>query len=263
MATPDERFQFLLREAHDDPNIVGLVLTGSRGKGFGSANSDYDVLLVVREESLQTYRDRFYEVEQWEAFDWWVSSLSELEPIALSWDAPGGWDGVCALRYSFANVSVLLDKTGRLRNLIEEKGSVPEERRIPLLRGALGGFTNSLYRSLKCLRNRNQLGAKLEAADAIGHALTAIFALEGRYRPYYGYLERELRTYPLQTFPLSADELLALFGTIADSADAATQQRLLGILETFGRQLGLDDVFDEWWGEFDWMKTYRPDALSA
>ena len=42
----------------EDPQIVGLILTGSRGKGFGSEASDFDVLLVVRPESVENYRAR-------------------------------------------------------------------------------------------------------------------------------------------------------------------------------------------------------------
>src|SRR5829696_79678 len=79
MTTPHDQFLLLLQEARADPQILGLVLTGSRGKGFGSETSDFDVLLVVRPEALETYRTRFYERESWPGFDWWVTSLPELE----------------------------------------------------------------------------------------------------------------------------------------------------------------------------------------
>ena len=128
---------------------------------------------------------------------------------------------------------------------------------------ALDAYINSLYRSLKCLRNGNGLGARLEAADAIGHALTVIFALEGRHRPYYGYLARELEARPLATFPLPADELLAMLSTILESADAGTQQRLLGIIDALGRQAGCGDVFDEWEADYVWMQQYRPPDAST
>ena len=52
MDTRQDQFQRLLRVAQDDPQIIGLVLTGSRGKGFGSEASDFDVLLVVHPEAL-------------------------------------------------------------------------------------------------------------------------------------------------------------------------------------------------------------------
>jgi predicted nucleotidyltransferase len=258
MGTDQEQFQILLREAREDPQIVGLILTGSRGKGFGSETSDFDVLLVVRPEVLETYRSRFSEDETWEGFDWWVTSLPELEPIAATWGEPLAWETLCNERYSFADVSVLVDKTGRVQELVGEKGFIPEERRLPIVRTALGAYTNSLYRSLKCLSNGNGLGARMEAADAIGHALTAIFALEGRHRPYYGYLARELEARPLPDFPLPNDDLLVMIDTILTSADPEMQQRLLAIVDSLGRRAGCDEVFDEWGDRYEWMQRYRP-----
>jgi len=262
MDTRQDQFQRLLREAQDDPQIIGLVLTGSRGKGFGSETSDFDVLLVVQPEVLQAYRTKYYDDPSWQDFDWWVTSLPELEPVAAEWGEPLAWEILCNERYSFADVSVLLDKTGQVQRLVEEKGAIPDERRLPIVFTALGAYTNSLYRSLKCLRNGNGLGARLEAADAIGHALTVIFALEGRHRPYYGYLARELEARPLTTFPLPADELLAMLSTILESADAGTQQRLLGIIDALGRQAGCGEVFDEWEADYGWMQQYRPPGAS-
>jgi predicted nucleotidyltransferase len=262
MESRQDQFQRLLREAQDDPQIIGLVLTGSRGKGFGSDASDFDVLLVVQPEALQAYRTKFSDDQSWEGFDWWVTSLPELEPVAAAWGEPLAWEILCNERYSFADVSVLLDKTGQVQRLVEEKGGIPEERRLPIVFTALGAYTNSLYRSLKCLRNGNALGARLEAADAIGHALTVIFALEGRHRPYYGYLARELEARPLARFPLPADELLAMLATILESADAGTQQRLLGIIDALGRQAGCGEVFDEWEADYGWMQQYRPPGAS-
>jgi hypothetical protein len=257
--TPDEQFQRLVREARDDPAIVGLVMTGSRGKGFGTAASDYDLLLIVRPESLPAYRTRFYDAEEWPGFDWWISSLSELEPVAADWGEPLAWEILCNERYSFADVSVVIDKTGEVQRLVDEKGFIPPDRRQPVVCTALGAYTNSLYRSLKCLEKGNQLGARLEAGDAIAHALTVIFALKGRHRPYYGYLARELAARPLQHFPIAATELLAMIETILDSADAATQQRLLAAIDPLGRQAGCADAFDEWEERYAWMQSYRPD----
>ena len=218
-----------------------------------------DHFQLLLQEALPAYRARFYEETSWQGFDWWVSSLSELEPVAEAWGEPLAWEILCNVRYSFANVSVLIDKTGQLQRLVDEKEFIPEERSLPIVRTALGAYTNSLYRSLKCLRNSNSLGARLEAADAIGHVLTAIFAVEGRHRPYYGYLARELAARPLRIFPLPAGELLAMLDTILDTADAATQQHLLAIVDDLGRRAGCADVFDEWEDDYAWMQTFRPD----
>jgi len=259
MTMDQDQFQRLLHEAREDPQIVGLVLTGSRGKGFGNELSDFDVLLVVRPEALEAYRSRFNDNELWPGFDWWVTSLEELEPVAATWGDPLAWEIFCNDRYSFADVAVLIDKTGQVQEVVKAKGVIPEERRLPVVVTALDAYINSLYRSLKCLRNDNDLGARLEAADAIGHALTVIFALEGRHRPYYGYLARELQARPLVAFPLAADELLATIDIILATADPATQQRLLAIIDALGHQAGCGEVFDEWGAKYAWMQRYRPD----
>jgi predicted nucleotidyltransferase len=183
MTTPHDQFLLLLQEAREDPQILGLVLTGSRGKGLGSESSDFDVLLIVRPEAVETYRARFSERESRPDFDWWVTSLPELEPIAATWGEPLAWEIFCNERYSFADVSVLVDKTGQVRNLVDEKGAIPDQHRLPIVYTALGAYTNSLYRSLKCLSNGNDLGARLEAADAIGHALTVIMPWRGAIAP--------------------------------------------------------------------------------
>ena len=65
MDASQDQFQRLLREAQDDPQIIGVVLTGSRGKGFGGEASDFDVLLVVQPEALEAYRTKFYDDESW------------------------------------------------------------------------------------------------------------------------------------------------------------------------------------------------------
>ncbi len=255
MTVADERFRRLLQEARDDPAILGLVLTGSRGKGFGTEASDYDVLVVVRDMDLGPFRMRYGE-EMPPGIDWRATTLDEFEAYA-SWGSASAWD-----RYSFAHAAVLVDKTGRIRRMVDEKGSVPEEHRRPIVRSALDAYINGVYRSLKCLRNRNQLGALLEAADSIGHALTVIFALEGRLRPYHGYLERELRAYPLNAFPLSPDDLLAALELIVGRGEAGAQQRLLGVVEGVTRAAGHGDVIDAWGSDYEWMTHVRLPELT-
>ena len=59
-----------------------------------------------------------------------------------------------------------------------------------------------------------------------------------------------------------ASELLVMLATILESADAGTQQRLLGIIDALGRQAGCGDAFDEWGSDYVWMQQYRPPEAS-
>ena len=262
MPTLDERFQRLVQAAQDDPEVIGLALTGSRGKGFGTEASDYDALVLLRDEA-PAERRAWYEAQAGEGIELWPVPHGDFAGHVALCGSDGALDSNWNERYSYANASVLVDKTGQLQQLVDWKGFVPDELRFPLARQALDGYINSLYRSLKCLRNGNRLGARLEAADSIGAALTFIFALEGRHRPYYGYLERELRARPLKAFPLDGDELLAMIDAIAESGDAAPQQRLLAVIETVARQVECGSVIASWGEDYGWMRSFRPDAPSG
>jgi hypothetical protein len=248
----DRQFEALLAQAQSDPDVVGLVLAGSRGKGFQTARSDYDVHLIVRDEAAARYRARY--PQQRTAFgDLILLSPADFADYA-TWGSATHW-----ARYGLARARVLIDRDGTIGPLVAEKGAVPEERRLPLVRGALGAYINSVYRSAKCWRDGNWLGARLEAADSLGHMLVVLFGLEGRHHPYFGYLERELRAVPLRDCPMPTEELLAAIDAILASGDLAPQQQLLGVVEGCCRAAGLGEIFDDHWGDdYPWMKTFRP-----
>jgi hypothetical protein len=249
----DKQFQELVAQAQADPAVIGLVLGGSRGKGFQTARSDYDLLLIVRDEAVARYRARY--PQQRTAF----GDLILLSPDAFAayaaWGSATHW-----ARYGLARAQVLIDRDGTTGPFVAEKSRVPEEYRLPLVRGALGAYINSIYRSAKCWRAGNQLGARLEAADSLNHLLTILFGLEGRHQPYFGYLERELRAVPLRTCPLPADELLAAIDTILTRGTLSVQQQLLGKVEACCRAAGLGDVFDDHWADdYPWITSFQPE----
>src|SRR5205823_14950747 len=96
---------------------------------------------------------------------------------------------------------------------LDAKETVPAELRDERARRSLGAYVNSTYRALR-------YGTRLDAAEAVPALLTAIFALEGRVRPFNKYLEWELRHHPLPAW--HPDTLLALLGRALDG-DAAAQ----------------------------------------
>jgi hypothetical protein len=121
------------------------------------------------------------------------------------------------------------------------------------VQAALDAFINSVYRSLKCARKGNSLCARLEASEAVQHALAVVFALEGRIRPYPGSLEHELRAYPLQTFPMTGDDLLHVIAAIVERGDTAALRRLFSVVLERTRQAGHGDVIDGWGNDIAWL----------
>ena len=246
-----QQFQQFLQQASVDPHVVGMFLGGSRGKGFENEASDYDICIVVDDGTPQQVREQYEQLNS-EAIDLWTYALSQFR-AAASWGGPEHWD-----RYSYAHVTALIDKLdGEIQRLIVSNGAIPDEQRTPFMRGVLGGYINSTYRSMRCLRRRDMLGARLEAHDAIGYLLGVLFAFEGRHQPFYSYLERELHTYPLKSIPMSGDELLAKIAAVSERADLATQQELLAMVDALVRPAGFGDVFDDWDAKYPWMQSFR------
>jgi hypothetical protein len=249
--SPEQQFQAILDDVRADPSVLGLFLGGSRAKGFGNEFSDYDICLIMADDAPVTTHERYLQLNS-ELIDLWIYPFSQFRNES-AWDGPEFWD-----RYNYAHVTALIDKCdGQIQRLIDERGRIPEEQRISWISGRLGGYINSLYRSLRCMHKGNLRGARLEAHDSIGYLLDVLFGYEGRHRPFYGYLERELQKYPLKNGRLSSDDLLAKIDAISASADRATQQELLALVDMLLRPAGFGEVFDDWEEKYGWMQNFK------
>jgi hypothetical protein len=251
LADAAEQFQQIVQHAQVDPHVIGMLLGGSRGKGFENESSDYDICVVVVDGTPMQIREQYEQLNS-ETIDIWTYSLSEIR-AATAWGGPEHVD-----RYSYAHVTASIDKLdGEFQRLINSNGAIPDEQRTPFVRGVLGGYINSTYRSMRCLRRRDILGARLEAHDAIGYLLSVLFGREGRHQPFYSYLERELRKYPLTSIPMSGYDLLAKIAAISETADLAAQQELLAMVDALLRPAGYGDVFDDWGAKYPWMQSFK------
>lgn len=233
-------FERLHREALADPNVVGFFLTGSRGKGRATKNSDFDIYLIVRDAVIESYRRKYR--RQWFAWiEFAVMSLSEFRRYA-AFDGPQAWD-----RYDFAHVKALLDRNGQIQRLIDEKGRIPPSCVRALVTGRLDAYANAVYRSFKCWQDRDPVPARLEAADSIPAVLDAIFAMDGgRARPFYKYLRWELETFPFKGLPITPRRLEAVILRILTTGDPESQRKLYVAAGRTARRAGYPKVFDSW-----------------
>ncbi|NPE09061.1 MAG: nucleotidyltransferase domain-containing protein [Asgard group archaeon] len=249
-----EIFEQIKKESEKDPNILGLVLGGSRGKGFYKEYSDYDFLVIVKEDVIKEYREKFEKYDEIKGIDCGVKTIKEFEEhaeIGTEYE----WD-----RYNYAHVQTIKDKTnGELQEIIDEKGKIPEKYWKGYVAGYLDGYINSVYRSLKSLRDNNHVGYRLEAADSVRLFLICAFAFhDSRLSPYYKYLEYELEKFPLKKFPWSSKELIEMLFKIYETGDYQIQQILLREMEKLARKEGLGHVFDSWEGDEKWTMTFKP-----
>lgn len=248
-------YEDILKDAETNDAVLGLILTGSRGKGFENEHSDYDAIMVVADDSAKTIQAK-YDVMTLRNIDLSVWSLSDFKKYA-DWDNTDAswWD-----RYDYAHTKILVDKTnGELATISQEKGYIPSEKQKEFTSRWLDGYVNGVFRSVKCIRNGNKVGAHLEAVNSILDLLTAVFVLNGRHRPFLSYTEKELQKYPLEHLPWSSNEFVAKIQKVLETADLKTQQELLSGIEKMSRELGYGQVFDDWEGKDKWTMTYSPE----
>ena len=242
----DEAYAELRALARRDPNVVGLFLGGSRGKGIATEHSDYDVYVIVR-RNVGDYRRRF-PLRHGDDPEIIVLSLAELRRHAAI-GSESEWN-----RYNFAHVTVAFDKTGgEIQQLVDEKGSLPRDAARSIAAKALDGYINQYYRSAKNYRDGNELAGRLDAAESVPYFLTTLFALHERVRPFNKYLRWELEQYPLPGDEWSAGRLLPLLEA-AVAGDLAAQRSLFRKIEPLARERGQSDVIDGWGDDVDWLR---------
>jgi hypothetical protein len=247
MASGLASFDDLVSQLMTDPQVVGIILTGSRARaGMGTDRSDHDVLLVVvdgAEDHLadESRRDAVLDIRVMA----WTTFVDYARPgSAEEWD-----------RYSFAHCQVLKDTAeGQIAAIAWEKAtlSVAEAAGLPPL--LLDGFLNAVYRSVKNDRDGDTLAARLDAAESIGGYLTYVFALHRRVRPYNKYLLWELTHHPLDRPEWSADRLLPSLAAVLSVDAVAAVRRLVIDLEPVARTAGHSNVLDSWGDDLSLMR---------
>jgi len=236
--------------AEHGENLLGLVLSGSAGRGLATDRSDVDVFVVVADAGVDGTR-----TTRSAAIDESVVALAELERVPPF--GSGGW----WFRWSFAWAPVLLDRTGgRLASAVRRQATVTpaEAESILVDHDRLDGWLNYAYRALKNDRDGRPLERRLDAAESMPWLLDVIFTLEGRVRPYHKYLPWELRRHPLDRW--DADELLALLTATLDgdpSAIRATFERIETLCAAYDSARPepiLTPVIDDWGDELQLLR---------
>ncbi len=215
----------LLRSAESDPNIIGVVLKGSRAMGTADELSDWDVVVVLAEGE--------WSHEKSGALDVVTTTLPRLR-AASSWDLP-----------ALAHSRVLVDKTGEVTAAIEAAGRISREELAELY----DNYLNDFYRSLKSWQRGRELGARIEGVRSLWWLGDFLIGLEGRRAPYPSAWAGKL------------GELEPLMLEVACGADPRRQQELQAAVERVATAHGFRDVYDGWDGEIDRVMAFRFDEI--
>lgn len=239
----DEQYNKISADAKEDPSVIGFILTGGRAKGFFNENSDYDVMIVLNDEAGEDVKKKYLEYKMPNDLEVFVFSLSEFKKYA-EFGSDFAWD-----RYNFAHIKAQIDKTGEIQKLIDEKGTLPNDKINKVVSYNLGAYINFYYRSFKNEREGNKIAQRLAAAESIPMLLTATFALEGRIRPYNKYLEWELENYPLTKLPFTPKEFIEKILDIISTGNIKTQKEFFAKFRKIFYENGYNEEIDSWEGK--------------
>jgi uncharacterized protein DUF4037 len=246
----DPVIQPLITMARANPEIEGLILSGSRGAGVHDAESDYDLEWVLTDQAYAQLAAPGGEMHAPEDPDQpWLDIVytccQKLAQIAAAadWPLPG-----------YTTAQVLYDKTGQVTQLVRAMGTMSEEQAHAAVLSWFDAYINAFYRSLKAWRRGNELGGRLQAADSVMHLAHVLFALERRWAPYHDRLVWQLDALDSsQGWPPGAlrHTLLQLLQT----GDPRLQQELELQVEALLRARGF--AVNLWEGEIDRVKAFR------
>ena len=239
----ERAYRAFLESAAADENVVGVVLSGSRGAGvFVTARSDFDVFVVTREPD-----DR-----------WPFVYGSAVEMVALTLDLfetyglPGGRDAWNRPAFLFAKVEIdRLD--GAIGRIVERKRRLTPDEATSIAAESLDDYINTLLRSLKNLEAGREPEGRLDAAESIPPLLKTAFALEGRVRPFNKWLRHDL-----EREPLAVEGLLSRIDRIRRDADLGEQRAMFRDMERHARGGGHGAVVDSWEPNVAWLRGENP-----
>ena len=242
----------LLERARRDPAVVGVVVFGSRAAGpFAQDVSDVDCFVVV-DGSVDEARG--WQTAHGSPVEVWAVTLDQFRQHALPGSATT-WNRPALIR-----ARVDLDKLdGEIGRIVDRKRRLDSDEAGALADDALDGAINSMYRALRSLESGRSLGGRLDALESLAPMLTAIFALEGRVRPFNKWLVFELAEEPLRT-PAFGDLLDRLEAFLADPS-AERVRDAFRMIDDAARAHDHGAIVDSWEPDLAWLRgdaTYRP-----
>lgn len=245
MSNQQEKYADILNECEKDPDVLGLFLGGSRGKdkSFVTSDSDMDVYVIVSDDASEKLKEKILSYGS-DDFEIWVHTLSQFSVYA-AWGGDRQWE-----RYNFSHNKAVIDKTGNIQKMMDEKGIMPMEVQKTVIEDALDSYINQVYRSAKYYRDGNNLSAYLDATESLPLLMTALYALEGRMKPYNKYFEWELENYPLKFLPWTPKEFIADYKHILETGDLTTQKKVYKKVKKLFIEQGFNKIIDDWKGKY-------------
>jgi predicted nucleotidyltransferase len=236
----------LIAEAEADPDVLGLVLQGSRALGVVTPESDYDVVFVISDEAVARH----------EAAGSWperAKALADTIDIEDIWSEPIGSIRLEAQpRWGLSiwlDARVVYDRAGEVTRAVETLRRIPEAQAEKEIAEAYDGYLNGMYRSLKCWRRGDALGGRLEAAETAPALVQVLFALERRWKPFSSRLRHHLHELDGQGWQPGEVETILL--DLCTSGEPERQQQVARRVVGMLAERGFQHIYHSWNGKID------------
>ena len=242
----DPAIAALRAEAAADPDVLGVILTGSRALGVITDESDDDAAFLVTDAAMARYAHDGREPSRGHTMqppisttDLWHQAVGSLRAEQLQ-----GWE-----YRMWMDARVIYDRTGAITAALDALQRIPAAQAPVLIVGWYDAYLNALYRSLKSWRRGNMLGGRLEAADSLDPLLCMLFALEHHWRPFSSRLWRHLDKLDRQGW--QPNELAGVLLELLASGDPRRQQTVARRVVTLLEGRGYGAVYASWNGQIE------------
>lgn len=180
----EESVKKLLDCYQTDESVLGVILVGSTGKGYQDDVSDVDLEVVVTGDKFDELENNGEKLIHTETYDLIYTTIDRLQQVKESEDDEDHW--------WYRNCPVLLDKTGKLKGILEEIARYDTDSRLDRLKRYYLAFWQEFLFSIGCLRHKNEWGAKIYAASAIKELIKLLFNLNFRWCPRIQWAFKEI-----------------------------------------------------------------------
>lgn len=222
----------IARRVDADPQVSGVILTGSFAHGMSTDDCDVDLLVVLARP------DDAWRIGSQDRVDLRVTDMRALRRVPSH---PSDWWD----RYRLSRGRVLLDRTeGAIPAALAAWGTLTAAEKADALDYYLDPYLTYSMRSLHQFGAGEDRAGHLDALEALPWALRLAFALEGRPRPTNRYLEWELTHYPFQAPGWDRERVLGMVDDLRRNGSPQAQRDLFRALDPRLRTLGFGGALD-------------------
>jgi predicted nucleotidyltransferase len=227
------------------PDVLGVLLVGSRSRGNADELSDDDLEVILTDEAAAA-------IAPADCSD--VLVVGERPNRKMIYDAQ--YLGLSALKakkvssvdldhWPYESAPVLYDRDGTLAGVVQDLGRMEPDFRAKRLRHATIDAWIPPYRAGKCLKRGQVATAHLLVVRGARALIRLAFALERRWVPLDHWLEPELRSLKDEAgvVPHILAALMTLEATHLESGLATLEEALAS--EGVPRPAGRNDLFME------------------